>query len=363
MALCVFLNSSTFCMMTLITLWRLMAFVGVVGLVFARGKTIDIFNGEGSDIVQPEEIDTLQNNGGSNRLRNAILSNSQRKWLKDEKGNVIIPYIIRGPYDRYERSVIIQAMMRIEENTCIKFRERQYESDFVDIRNRRGHGCYTSVGRYPGRNLLVLEANEESTCMEVHIVQHELLHVIGLWHEHMRYDRDKYIRVYYQNIVPGYEDQFEKVSPLQSSVYDIPYDYRSLMHYTKTAFARRGRISMETRDPSYMDVIGRQKDASTRDYQKVCKIYSCKKCLGGDTKPEDDDKKPSVTTSKPKPPTREKCSDAAPNFCALVSRMGMLNCYSGFFKQYCCYTCKVTAQEEDNWYSNYDDDFSGDFLI
>ncbi|KAJ1368227.1 hypothetical protein KIN20_029310, partial [Parelaphostrongylus tenuis] len=34
-------------------------------------------------------------------------------------------------------------------------------------------------------------------------VQHELLHVIGLWHEHMRYDRDKYVKIHYENILPA----------------------------------------------------------------------------------------------------------------------------------------------------------------
>lgn len=34
-------------------------------------------------------------------------------------------------------------------------------------------------------------------------VQHELIHALGFEHEHQRPDRDKYIRVIYDNIVPG----------------------------------------------------------------------------------------------------------------------------------------------------------------
>ncbi|VDM61832.1 unnamed protein product [Angiostrongylus costaricensis] len=242
-------------------------------------------------------------------------------------------------------------MERIEANTCIRFRTRDYESDYVEIRNKWGEGCYTNVGRHPGRNILMLESNEESTCIEVHIVQHELLHVIGLWHEHMRYDRDKYIKVHYKNIVPGYEDQFTKVSSYLSTVYDIPYDYKSVMHYTKTAFARIGKISMETLDPSYMDVIGRQKDASTSDYQKVCKIYGCAVCNGGNTSTttEKDDHKPSSTTPKPQPTTTEKCSDRSPKFCFVALKLRLLNCTSGFFKRYCCTTCELLSEEEEDY--------------
>lgn len=63
--------------------------------------------------------------------------------------------------------------------------------------------CYTSVGRFPGRNVVMLEANSLATCIEYDIVLHELLHAVGLWHEHMRKDRDQFIKVHYESIQPG----------------------------------------------------------------------------------------------------------------------------------------------------------------
>lgn len=35
------------------------------------------------------------------------------------------------------------------------------------------------------------------------IVLHELMHVLGFWHEHARADRDSYIRVNWNEILPG----------------------------------------------------------------------------------------------------------------------------------------------------------------
>lgn len=35
------------------------------------------------------------------------------------------------------------------------------------------------------------------------IVLHELMHVLGFWHEHTRADRDRYIRVNWNEILPG----------------------------------------------------------------------------------------------------------------------------------------------------------------
>lgn len=58
------------------------------------------------------------------------------------------------------------------------------------------------VGMLPGANLLSLEASggKGRTCVTPQTVIHELLHKLGLWHEHMRHDRDAYIRVHYRNI-------------------------------------------------------------------------------------------------------------------------------------------------------------------
>ncbi|VDO32310.1 unnamed protein product [Haemonchus placei] len=59
------------------------------------------------------------------------------------------------------------------------------------------------------------------------------------------------------------------------------------MHYGKKAFAFPGKISMQTTDPKFQDVIGHQKDASPNDYRKICKIYGCSTCAGGKVDLED----------------------------------------------------------------------------
>jgi len=85
----------------------------------------------------------------------------------------------------------------------------------------------------------------------------------------MRYDRDKYIKVHYENIAPGLRSQFQKIGRGMSTTYGVKYDYRfvrcllayafstlliqfrSVMHYRKDAFSRNGKVTMQTRSSKF----------------------------------------------------------------------------------------------------------------
>jgi len=51
-------------------------------------------------------------------------------------------------------------------------------------------------------------------CIESHgTIIHEMLHTLGLSHEHNRPDRDEDVTVVFEKIQPGMEDNFEKIWP------------------------------------------------------------------------------------------------------------------------------------------------------
>src|SRR4051812_1528760 len=100
--------------------------------------------------------------------------------------------------------------------------------------------CKSHVGLVRGEvNLVLLESSPETNCLWPEIIVHELLHLLGLFHEHTRSDADQYIRVHYENIDPARYVNFQPEPSLNShtSTYGIPYDYRSVMHYGKSYFA------------------------------------------------------------------------------------------------------------------------------
>ena len=60
------------------------------------------------------------------------------------------------------------------------------------------------------------------------------MHVLGFTHEHTRKDRDRYIKINYENIMPGVRRNFQ-IFP--DGLLCSQYDYCSVMHYPSPAFS------------------------------------------------------------------------------------------------------------------------------
>jgi hypothetical protein len=67
-------------------------------------------------------------------------------------------------------------------------------------------------------------------------VIHEIGHTIGMWHEHTRSDRDRFIHVDFSNIIMGHEKDF--CQHISDGVDLRDYDYGSIMHYGANDFAK-----------------------------------------------------------------------------------------------------------------------------
>ena len=83
--------------------------------------------------------------------------------------------------------------------------------------------CYANVGKMGGGQIVNLGYN----CLGNGTIIHEILHVLGMWHEHTRMDRDDYISVIMENIYPG-----EYISVLYSVYFLYPLSvYISFVYF------------------------------------------------------------------------------------------------------------------------------------
>ncbi|XP_071519355.1 astacin-like isoform X2 [Panulirus ornatus] len=145
--------------------------------------------------------------------------------------NAIVPYIFGSSVTSYQEMVIKEGMADIEKKTCIRFVERTIQQNYLEIVTDDS-GCWSYVGTIGGKQMLSLDING---CIYNGTAIHELMHAIGFYHEHDRNDRDDYIIIHYENVIPGYEDAFDKDTFWRYVGED--YNYFSIMHYGTYSFS------------------------------------------------------------------------------------------------------------------------------
>lgn len=161
-------------------------------------------------------------------------------------------------------------MREIESQSCIRFKERDDEEDFVMIRS--GSGCYSSVGRKGGMQTVSLGRG----CSNFGIILHELMHVIGFYHLHQRHDRDKYLDIHWQNINPMYMNNFKLLGPEHIPM-DERFDYHSIMMYGDTSFSRDSQSITMTPTSSGIRLLDPafKTGLSEIDVRSIRKMYDC----------------------------------------------------------------------------------------
>ncbi|XP_024123442.1 meprin A subunit beta [Oryzias melastigma] len=107
------------------------------------------------------------------------------------------------------------------------------------------------------------------------MVEHEILHALGFFHEQSRYDRDDYVTIVWNNILEGTDHNFGMVGSDVSTTHRTPYDYWSVMHSSKYAFTNGNGPTIITKDPKFQNVIGQSLEMSYYDVLELNRLYNC----------------------------------------------------------------------------------------
>jgi len=221
------------------------------------------------------EIIAAANDGIPNLVHGDIVPNLRRnaasctfrgcKWPKYGRF-VYVPVTISSAYSRAERYIIIRSLLTFHRSTCIRFVWRRFQRSYLSFFS--GSGCWSYVGRIGTRQPVSLRRNG---CLYTSTVQHEVLHALGFHHEHVRSDRDRYVRILTQNIQSGTESNFRKQRTLNLAT---PYDFNSVMQYSNRAFSKNGQPTIVAKsDPNLM--FGNARQMSSNDIARVNRLYRC----------------------------------------------------------------------------------------
>ncbi|HUP58185.1 MAG TPA: M12 family metallopeptidase, partial [Bdellovibrionota bacterium] len=138
-------------------------------------------------------------------------------------------------------------------------------SDWVSFMRVPSNGtCASSVGMQGGVQPIFIG----DACGTGNLI-HEIGHLVGLWHEQNRADRDKHVLVRWENVASGQGSQFALAGVWGKD--RGAYDYSSIMHYPADAFSSNGLPTIETLPEGIP--IGQRFSLSAGDVAGVSELY------------------------------------------------------------------------------------------
>ncbi|KAH7708339.1 metalloproteinase [Aphelenchoides avenae] len=217
------------------------------------------------------------------------------KWPHDKP----ICYRFKQGADPYTMEVARQAFKFWTENSCLTWEENCANKPVIAVHTDLA-GCWTTVGRAyrtlsynrttnadgtikdtfaPGEDaeeqLVSLQA---SGCNWFATAAHEASHVMGMFHEHTRPDRDAYIDIVWSNISAKWQPQYKMQNTSQT--YGIPYDYASNMQYS--GYPNDTHVDMFAKETMYQHTMGNKYGPIFNDIKFVNTYNDCM-CKGGIT--------------------------------------------------------------------------------
>jgi hypothetical protein len=172
--------------------------------------------------------------------------------------NRSVYYVIAGDFPDQGR--VYAAIDHIRSKTAVmEFYPRTNQSNYIRFQRETNPAfCGSSqVGLVGGEQAISIA----DSC-NVGTVIHEIGHALGFWHEQSRCDRDNYVEILWQNIIPGheYEAQFNQHCAGASDV--SSYEEGSIMHYNRFAFTNNGQPTI--RSLRGLDGLMGQRDSLAR---------------------------------------------------------------------------------------------------
>ncbi|XP_027380842.1 LOW QUALITY PROTEIN: meprin A subunit alpha [Bos indicus x Bos taurus] len=224
------------------------------------------------DFDEQKDISEINLAAGLDLFEGDILLQNSRNGLRDpsSRWKFPIPYILADNLALNAKGAILYAFEMFRLKSCVDFKPYEGESSYIIF--QEFSGCWSEVGdQHVGQNLSIGQG-----CDYKAIVEHEILHALGFYHEQSRTDRDDYVNIWWDEILPGYQHNFNTYDDNFITDLNTPYDYESLMHYRPLSFNKNDSIpTITAKIPEFNSIIGQRMDFSAIDLERLNRMYNC----------------------------------------------------------------------------------------
>ncbi|XP_066266920.1 uncharacterized protein [Branchiostoma lanceolatum] len=198
-----------------------------------------------------------------------------------------IPYKFDASVAPRDKAQLMKAMTTWSSQTCVKFAESTPQlaaslghNDFITF-VKHSINCGAGTGRARTGSQAVTYSD---SCMygsykndPAAVAMHLLGSAMGLYPEIRRPDRDQRVIVLTENVKKGEESKFTKLTPAQINLYDIPFDYLSIMQWDDSIYSSSpaNRKTIISKNPYFQNLLGQRTSLSYYDIKFVNKLYTC----------------------------------------------------------------------------------------
>ncbi|XP_037700458.1 meprin A subunit alpha [Choloepus didactylus] len=225
-----------------------------------------------TDFGEQKDISEINLASGLDLFQGDILLPSSRNGLRDPntRWKFPIPYILADNLGLNAKGAILYAFEMFRLKSCVDFKPYEGESSYIIF--QQFDGCWSEVGdQHVGQNISI-----GFGCDYKAIIEHEILHALGFYHEQSRTDRDDYVNIWWEEILPGFQHNFNTYDDSFITDLNTPYDYESLMHYAPFSFNKNDSIpTITAKIPEFNPIIGQRLDFSAIDLERLNRMYNC----------------------------------------------------------------------------------------
>lgn len=133
--------------------------------------------------------------------------------------------------------------------------------------------CSSSLGMQGGEQIIKL--NRVKGCAKnPGVIAHEILHALGFHHMQSHTNRDKFIKIYWDNIEAGNKN-YKLTTAEHTSNFNTKYDFYSIMHYPPFIADGIRVIKPKTKYRRFEQFMGQRAKLSTGDIERLKNMYKC----------------------------------------------------------------------------------------